>query len=706
MPAQAAGNAMKKYAAAAVKRGLRVFPLRSNDKRPAHTGWQSEVTSDEEQALVLWNKSTANIGVATGSGILVIDIDVKHGNGLQTFADLENTHGPTPKTLTVATPSGGQHRYFKVPADLPLKNSAGRLGRDIDTRANGGYVVGPGSKINGKKYEVTDPAPIADLPPNWLALLTDRPKPEPRQKLEQRDICGATPYGKAALQREAETVSCAVEGTRNHTLNIAALKIGSLVAGGELEEDASRAELMAAAGIAGLSEGEASATIASGMAAGKKEPRQAPPRAEPAPSAEYEPPPCDEQFTAAPDQKEPLPLWEASIKMDTDDKGRQYPAATAGNAALYLAHLDEWHQVLAQDDLTGQVVWSGSPPQIPGMTPPRKGDDFKESDLVYVGHWFARFKFVKFKKEILHDAIPAAAVEHRINTMVQYYRGLEWDGIERLGYWLTAYLGVERTVYSETVGRWWLVSVVARALQPGCQVDHMLVLEGPQGRGKSRAIRILGGQWALGSLPDIRDKDAAQCIFGKGIVEISELDAIRGAAITRIKDFLTQQWDVYRPSYGHYVVRRPRTAVFIGTTNEIGYLTDTTGARRFWPVLCCQIDLDALERDRDQLFAEAVHTYSNGAQWWPDVDAQPMLAEQQEARAHHDAWEEPILAFMAMQLVPPTVGQIAELSGLKLDMAHLGRAEQSRIGAILRKAGYVSVQKRTGEGKIRVYQKP
>jgi hypothetical protein len=200
----------------------------------------------------------------------------------------------------------------------------------------------------------------------------------------------------------------------------------------------------------------------------------------------------------------------------------------------------------------------------------------------------------------------------------EYLMGLRWDGVPRVNLFAEQYLGAQLvddatgegiTSYVHKVSRRWLISAVARALEPGCQVDTVLVLEGDQGIRKSSAFRVLGGPFFADSAISFADKDSKMLAASAWIIELAELAAFRRSDIELQKSFITAPKDRFRPPYGRAIEEYKRRAIFVGTTNETGYLVDDTGHRRYWPLRCTRVDVGALKRDRDQIWAEAVALY-------------------------------------------------------------------------------------------------
>jgi predicted P-loop ATPase len=306
-----------------------------------------------------------------------------------------------------------------------------------------------------------------------------------------------------------------------------------------------------------------------------------------------------------------------------------------------------------------------------------------DDDITILTEFLQKAGLRRISRDIVRDAVSARARENAFHPVREYLNALTWDGKSRVRVWMTTKLGADLSAYTQSVGTMFLVSLVARVYEPGCKVDYMPVLEGPQGAMKSAACAVLGGEFFSDCLPDVAaGKDVAQHLRGKWVIEIGEMHAMNRAESAQLKAFITRQVERYRPSYGRFEVVEPRQCVFIGTTNQATYLRDETGGRRFWPVKIGEIDIDGLAEDRDHLFAEAVHLYRLGEPWWPDRRfEQEHIKPQQESRYEADAWQEMIISYLAPQQ-KVTVGQVAK-EALFIDAAKIGTADQRRITAIM-----------------------
>jgi len=314
-----------------------------------------------------------------------------------------------------------------------------------------------------------------------------------------------------------------------------------------------------------------------------------------------------------------------------------------------------------------------------------------EVDVCNLLEWMQRQGMPYMRLETVRSALATRAHENAFHPVIDYLMSVQHDGVERLSSWMTIYLGAELSPYNASIGKMFLVSMVARVIRPGCQADHMPVLEGPQGILKSSACRVLGGEWFSDHLPDITSgRDVSQHLRGKWLIEVAEMHAMSRAEATLLKSFVSRSVEKYRPSYGRLEVEEPRQCVFVGTTNMGQYLKDPTGGRRFWPVrtgVTGRIELDLLREYRDQLFAEAVEAYGNHDPWWPDAQLEgELIRPEQSARYTGDIWEDVIENYCIVRN-SATVREIA-VHALGLSIKDLRQEHSLRIASILRDMGW------------------
>ncbi len=308
----------------------------------------------------------------------------------------------------------------------------------------------------------------------------------------------------------------------------------------------------------------------------------------------------------------------------------------------------------------------------------------------------------KFTLKLIQEAIIHAAHEDPRDSVCVWLDGLTWDGIERLSTWVGDCLGVALTAYSMAVSRNWILSMVARAYKPGCQVDTMPVLEGLQGRGKSSALEILGGEWYSAVGTAFGGPEFIQTIQGKWLIEIPDMAGFGRREHSHVIATITTRTDRYRMKYGRFDQDHPRKCIFAATSETDDYLPEMRGYRRYWPLQCTDIDLDALRGQREQIFAEAVNAWRDGEKFHNMPSAE--TDQEQRARGSDDPWTEDILMFcesraLAGHAVHPT--QIL-VDAIQFEKNKLDRTSQLRVINILKAAGWI---RKTIDNR-RMYVKP
>jgi len=643
-------NAAVDWALAYAKANMAVFPCNAN-KKPVTEHGLKDATTDEAAIRAWWSRwPYADIAWSVPAGVVVLDLDIdKGGDGVHDFAKHEGAHPDDVATPQATTPRGGRHLVYAAGAGALYRNGVRLNGSAIDVRASGGYIVLPGPG-NGRAWLKPLTTPFAAVP----AWISPRAKPAPSR--EPKPFAGETRRARARLDAACAVIAGAPNGAQEVTLNAQSFVVGGFVGAGELNEESAVAALAAAA---------------------RRMPAHASPWGDLEPKIRR-----SLEAGAAKARPEHAPLWaDDCIK---DGNGRIIP--NVANTLIALRAAPELAGAFAFDAMLQAPVLMQALPAAPNGEPAGGGPfprPVRDADVSQLQEWLQHYGMPRVAKDTTHQAVDQRAQERAFHPVRDYLDGLKWDGRQRLEAWLQYYLGAEPSVYASGVGRLFLVAMVARVYAPGCKADHMLVLEGEQGVGKSRACRTLAGQWFSDALPDLHDKkDAAQHLRGKWLAEVAELSAIGRADAEALKAFISRPEEKYRPSYGRKEVVEPRQCVFIGTTNKRVYLRDETGARRFWPVKVGRIDIAALTRARDQLFAEAVHLYRAGAKWWPDGEFEREHAKpEQEARYDADAWEQKILSYIE-NLSRVRVTDIA-VEALGLEIGRVGTIEQRRISSVL-----------------------
>jgi len=495
------------------------------------------------------------------------------------------------------------------------------LGIGVDFQAEGGYVLAPPSIVDGRAYVLDEESDPAPLP-DWLLRLV---RGEPTKK----------------SLRLAKTIP---PGTQDDTMH----KLACSLARQGLPPDTIRAGLKTA------------------LLACPQDP------ARPFTDADVERWIAGAQrlVVETPEQK-PWMVYDIPLA------GKNKAVCNADSALAIL----EQHPVFANaiwfDTFQQRLMttWQRETPSI-------WHDDDTQRLLIFLQR---DIQLRQMHKSSVEDALSVYAMQHPRHIIKEWCETLTWDGVTRLESCFPAYFGSPNTPYVQAASKNFWLSVIARIYRPGCQADHMVVLEGKQGIGKTSALRIIGGPWYLSLHVPVGSTDFYQLLAGKLLVEIAELDAFRKVDATRIKQVITTTVDSYRKSYGRFVQDCPRQCIFVGSTNELYSLNDPTGGRRFWPVACGAFDLIELRAQRERLFAEAVARFKRGETWHTMPDE---TREEQEARRQPDSWEDLVQAFLLLREDTTITEVLTEC--LRFAPHQIRRPDEWRVAHVLRNLGWTA----------------
>lgn len=676
---------------------------RSKGKHPVGDHWQRSACRDVDDVRDAFARHTGNVGIYLGgSGLVVLDFDGAPGRHA-----LESLESELVETRRARSGSGGEHWLYRFASwQSPDEVSDRRVAIGWDVKHKGQFLVAPSRHVSGGAYEWLNDAPIAELPDALYARIRKPVVPAPSSRSG-----GSAPGGdRATLLRRArayvDRMPAAVSGAGGHdaTFSVARKLLQDFGLGegdawdillefnqrceppwSERElrhklDDAARARVSnpiedRPAPVRGRGGGRGGAALA-------VVPESSPPDSPPPPPA-----------SGAADWRSQL-LW-------TESKGRSKLVVHTENVVLILQLHPAWRGLIRYDEFRGHVVVVGTPPWSEYHRPSNVETRWTDEDGTRLEAWLRReFHAYGFDPKVttVERAVDVVARANSFNPVRDYLESLAWDQTFRLGRAPFTYLGTPESPYATNVFTWWMTSAVARVFEPGCKADHVLILEGNQGLGKSTALEILAGAaWFTDSPIDLNSKDAFERVKGRWIVELAELDSLFKAEASRAKQFFSSKRDDYRPAYGRREREQLRQCVFAGTVNLDVYLNDPTGARRFWPILCTLIAFEALRRDRDQLWAEAVWRYREGGLWYPTASEVGMLTEEQADRTVRDDWSDLVARYVVRCPAGVTTADVLSLA-LQIDPKDWTRPAQQRVASILRQQGLVRRRRREANG--------
>jgi predicted P-loop ATPase len=673
--------------------------------------------------MVRWREYDGNergpdggYGIPTGvrNGIFVIDLDRRPAKGDKPAKDgvgsfLAAANGrPIPDTASVLTPSGGVHLYYRLPPGFFVPNKRA-LFEGVDVRGEGGYVVGPGSphKNGGTYQEVSETLTDA---PAWLLELVSAPLEGDKPVTVHRTIEPTSPEGVRAIAWAKVLLASAEpaiegQGGSDRLFAVACRLMYSALPLDVLQE----------------------------LVEEVYNPRCDPPWSQR--EIEHKLEDADEVFEeprglASPDfllklagrttqtgVREPDPLHEYTFEPGMRSCAPVQKTSLGEITGDLFDHVD-WAGVLMFDTFRCRVIAVDPPVKLDAET---KG--LSDNDVTLVQCWLEHHGKTTSLDNV-RRAIEAVAYRRAFDPRQDWLKSLVWDQKPRLTRVLPDYFQTAAGAYELGIGPRWFISLVARAMTPGCQSDCTLILEGIQGIGKTRAFRALmpDPSWYAETTSGVEAKDFLENLRGVWLMAFDELDSLTRASLTKVKTVLTSTRDRYRKSFGHYADDYPRTCGFCGSTNQETYFNDATGGRRFWPVaVLAPILVAKILDDLEQLWAEAYARWKAGEPWHVNTpELRETCEEQQEARLEADPWEKHVIdwlndpAKVSFKPLPKPIETVFK-GGLRVYDASQGvtteavltlaidkpRPQQSngdnqRVGRILRHLGMTRTRVRIG----------
>jgi hypothetical protein len=542
--------------------GYKLLPLKG--KRPTLPNWPNTASNDVADLHKWFNHANPpNIGILTGapSGIVVFDIDTKPGKqGAEHLAFLEEKYGTLPMTYTVRSGSGGWHFYFKYP-DHSIASQ--KPYPDVEIKSDGSQVVAPPSSCVGIEKHHTQPytvslngvpAPV-DLPSAWIAFLSRGPSESDPKK--------TAPLRSQQDPDETRSALMAIPSDLPHDDWVkVGMSLYSIDPGLESlwhEWSARSPQYKHAEASIKWKSFAQNRSITSGTLfkyatdAGWQQPKQK------RLSTTVSPPPVESL-------EDRTPIVHTALSrtprfLETSEGGMK---PVMHNAVELFLCRPEFDGCIGFNVLASKIEWLKRPPFQRVYRKEYRDIDSSEASL-----WISTHYQKSFSTLTVEEALTVVAHRSPFNPIKDWLESLEWDGKGRLNFWLSDIFGTGHSPYHANVGKNWLISLVARAYAPGCQVDTMPILVGGEGLKKSKALAELGGGWDSDTPADPSGKDFYQAIQGKWIIEFAELSKLVKTDIEEIKRMITVRDDHFRKSYGRATESHKRMTVFAETTNAM-----------------------------------------------------------------------------------------------------------------------------------------
>jgi hypothetical protein len=381
-----------------------------------------------------------------------------------------------------------------------------------------------------------------------------------------------------------------------------------------------------------------------------------------------------------------------------DGKGRI--EALIENVRPALLRPDVCGMDIRLDAFRGELVYAD-------VEHPGKWLAFKDHHYTELRLTLAALGFKPVGREMIRDVVLYVAEHQSVDTAQVWLEGLTWDGVKRVDGFYQTYFGVEASPYTTAASRYIWTAMAGRVMTPGCQADMVPILTGAQGQGKTRGVRAMVPEDTFRELSFHQDEDArARLMRGALMVELGELSGLRSREIETIKAWITRSKEDWVPKYQEYAVTLQRRCVIQGTSNPTDLLDDPTGARRWLPMACGEVDVEGIARDRDQLWAEARVMHAAGGVEWQKAQA---LAEgvHDEYRVT-DTWEDAIERWLE---TPDLDGTLPGADGFSthdvLTQAlcfrehAVKRADEARAAKVLRALGFCQKVRKDGRKSVR-----